>query len=157
MSKKIVIYNGAETSLDLSSISETLTFIEQVVIPNIFQNDQENLLRSVKFLKVSKNDSIKSSVDKLQSFTFHKDTVCLYSYGPHIQKLLSIVEIAKSTIDTNCKQWNKLTNFELSQEGRNELLEKRTIVPILIAFLTISEEFNYDFFKNELNGFTKQY
>lgn len=48
-------------------------------------------------------------------------------------------------------QWNKLTSFDIIKEGRNELLEKKLKVPILIAFVSGSDAMGLN-----LHGFTKQ-
>ena len=115
----------------------------------------------IQYHGVSKNDNIKQSVNKLNkqidadNESFEKQrALCIYSYGPHIQKMLSILEIFKKSYSNNDKklyQWNKLTSFDIIGEGRNELLEKRLKVPILVTLVSDSETMDLN-----LNLFSKQ-
>lgn len=159
MADRVALYNNTKTDLDLKSASDTLHYIEEQVIPGLLQNDKD-FVGKILFQKISKNDNIERVVNKLNTFDLNNNFVCIYSYGPHVQKMLSIVEIFKKmkTVnkDTKIIQWNKLTMFKLIEEGRNELLEKKTIIPICITFITCSETLTSTVFENDQNKFTKQ-
>ncbi|CAL9734118.1 ribonucleases P/MRP protein subunit Pop6p [Monosporozyma servazzii] len=152
-----VLYSEHPTDLDLTNQVQSYKYIQEIIIPNLLVDDNK-LLTCIKYFKVTKNDKIKSILENLQK---HQQTglICLYGYGPHLQKLLSIIELYKTKIldNTPFKQYNKLTSFDVISQGRNELLDRKTKVPILISFFTINEAFfNLDTFTNEKYGFTEQ-
>ena len=49
-----------------------------------------------------------------------------------------------------------MITFKNIEEGRNELLEKKTIVPILITLMTTSDSLTSSIFQNDKNMFTQQ-
>lgn len=150
-----VYFNSQLINVDLKDQSSTNKYIQEVLIRN-FINSDPDLFDEIIFRKVTKNDKINEAVNKLSSFIDQKKVYCLYSYGPHIQKMISIIEIFKRSQDINLTQWNKLANFELVEQGRNELLSKKTKVPILIAFLKFDKDFTSLTFENDKNCFSKQ-
>ncbi|CAB4256777.1 similar to Saccharomyces cerevisiae YGR030C POP6 Subunit of both RNase MRP and nuclear RNase P [Maudiozyma barnettii] len=154
-----VQYKGADIPVELSSTSNTLNFIQEHIIPDLLRDDP-TLQEKIIFNKISKNSSIEKVVDRLCQKDSENHFICIYSYGPHLQKLLSIVEIFKKvkTEKDNVKinQWTKMAMFKTVEEGRNELLEKKTIVPILITFITVSASLTSPVFENDQNMFTNQ-
>ncbi|CAL9728918.1 ribonucleases P/MRP protein subunit Pop6p [Monosporozyma unispora] len=156
MSGKI-LYSEHNTDLDLNNQTKSYKYIQDIIIPNLLIDDNK-LLACIKYFKVTKNDKIKSTLDNLQKHQ-QDGIICLFGYGPHLQKLLSIIELYKSKIlqDKPFKQYNKLTSFDVVSQGRNELLDKKVKVPILITFITVNEAFfKLDTFTNEKYGFTEQ-
>ncbi|EJS43693.1 pop6p [Saccharomyces arboricola H-6] len=157
---KSVYYNETNANLDLNSCGQCLRFLQETIIPSL-ANDSNNS-SSIQYHGISKNDNIKQSINKLDKQTTaaagnsgkQQQVLCVFSYGPHIQKMLSILEIfRKKCIKDNKKlhQWNKLTSFDITKEGRNELLDKKLKVPILITFISDSEITDLN-----LHLFTKQ-
>ncbi|CAI6516297.1 AIS_HP2_G0019240.mRNA.1.CDS.1 [Saccharomyces cerevisiae] len=156
---KGVYYNEINTNLEISSSGQCLRFIQETIVPSLTNNGDNTT--SIQYHGISKNDNIKQSINKLKKQVCTTDgnsgqqrVLCVFSYGPHIQKMLSILEIFKKDyIKSNKKiyQWNKLTSFDIKREGRNELLEKKLKVPILIAIVSRSEAMNLN-----LHLFTKQ-
>ena len=154
-----VYYNEISRDLDISSSTQCLRFLKETVIPSLANNGNNST--SIQYHGISKNDNIKKSVNKLDKQINIADrslglqqVVCIFSYGPHIQKMLSILEIfKKGYIKSNKKiyQWNKLTSFDIKREGRNELQEERLKVPILVTLVSDSEIIDLN-----LHSFTKQ-
>ncbi|CCD24709.1 ribonuclease P/MRP protein subunit POP6 NDAI_0D03950 [Naumovozyma dairenensis CBS 421] len=135
-----VQYKRNETDLDISTQTQCFQFIQEKIIPDLLNLNADFDRSKINYFKISKNDNIKQKVEKLQTVT-SGECVCAYAYGPHLQKMLSILEICKNVVKKNdlegsISQWNHLTCFELVQEGRNELLEKKINVPILISVIT---------------------
>lgn len=157
MSKVLnVQYNGQLAPIDLTHQFQCMEYIQNHVIPSCMDGTIE--IGTISYRKITKNDNIKETIDKLE--TLDTPYVCLYSYGPHIQKLLSIVEILKKVllekqVDTP-RQWNKLTCFNLTTEGRNELLEKHTRVPILITMIEIPNKKPLESLDLPWKSFTQQ-
>ncbi|SMN22480.1 similar to Saccharomyces cerevisiae YGR030C POP6 Subunit of both RNase MRP and nuclear RNase P [Maudiozyma saulgeensis] len=154
-----VLYKGSDIPVELNSTSATLNFIQEHIVPDLLRDDP-TLTEKIIFNKISKNSNIERTVDILCQKDSVNNFICIYSYGPHLQKLLSIVEIFKKvksdTSDVKINQWNKMAMFKTVEEGRNELLEKKTIVPILITFITTSQSLASPVFENDKNMFTKQ-
>ena len=87
-------------------------------------------------------------MDQLAAIT--ADTFVLVAYGVHVQKALSIIEIFKTTENGKAlHQFNKLDSFIEIKAGRNELLDRKVNLPILITLFTKQEV-------KSLNKFTKQ-
>lgn len=145
------------TDLDLADQSGIFEFIKSQIILTLLNNDQK-LIATTSFFKINKNNKIKITIDNIAKFD-NDNLVCLFAYGPHLQKLLSVVELYKSKIISSkeFRQWNKLTSFDVQSEGRNELLEKKVKVPIMITFITTNPKlFQLPQFQNEEIGFTEQ-
>lgn len=75
-------------------------FSKKSVMPSLANNGNNST--SIQYHGISKNDNIKKSVNKLDKQINIADrslglqqVVCIFSYGPHIQKMLSILEIFK--------------------------------------------------------------
>lgn len=156
---KKVNYCGHLTELNLDNQVECYKYIRDVIIHNLL-NDEPGFLSNIKFFKITRNDKIKSVLENIQKHQ-EGNLICLFGYGPHLQKQLSIAELYKSKIlsdkSTPFKQWNKLLAFDVVSQGRNELLDKRIKVPILLIFFTTNEEyFKSGIFTNEKYGFTEQ-
>lgn len=154
-----VLYCGHPTELDLLDQVNSYKYIKNIIIPNLLLDDRE-LLNKIRFFKVTKNDKIKNVLDNLKKFQ-NNEIVCIYAYGQHLQKLLSIVELYKTKILLNgkieFKQWNKLSSFDVISQGKNELLDKKIKVPILLTFITTNKVyFKLETFINETNGFCEQ-
>ena len=142
-----VYYNAINRDLDISSSSQCLRFLQETVIPSLASNTDNST--SILYHGISKNDNIKQSINKLNKqinatdgSSSQQHALCVFSYGPHIQKMLSILEIFKKGYIKNNKklyQWNKLTSFDITREGRNELHENRLKVPILVTLVSDSE------------------
>ena len=161
MTEHKVLFNGQSTGLDLASVQRVLQYIKDKVIPNVLDVKAatdtvadvatvKTPLDTMEYVKITKNDSIERLVDKLKRIDVSGTAMCLYSYGPHIQKMLSIIEIYKKTVQSRKSeagsatdnvepiQWNKLLRFQVVSRGRNELLEKKIMVPIMITVIAPS-------------------
>lgn len=153
-------FNGEDAQLNLADQIQCMQFIRDRVIPGCIENSQSLEDRVIVFRKITKNDSIQQSLERLESSDSR--FVCLYAYGPHVRKLLSVVELLKKILSKKMnengqpRQWNKLSCFMSVQLGRNELLEKRTRVPILISVIEKSPEASETKFELGLKGFTLQ-
>lgn len=154
-----VEYEDKVVQIELANQSQSMQFIKDVVIPSLL-NESHGVLNELTYRKVTKNDSIQQAIEKLEKVS--SQFLCIYSYGAHIQKMLSILEIFKKVMkkDPNgtgeLHQWNKLTSFVCTQQGRNELLEKRTRVPILISLVRMSTLLPAFVLELEQAGFTAQ-
>lgn len=149
----MITFMGKEHNVDINSQSHCNDIILEHITDGILTNE---LAPSFSMLKINKNQNIKDRVETLLKSELKN--YCLFAYGPHIQKLLSVVEIFKSKQkDMNLIQYNKLQNFEVVENGPNELIEKKIRVPVLICFLLSDKSLcNRDIFRDESNQFTKQ-
>ena len=179
MTKHEVLFNGQSTGLDLTSAQQVLKYIKDKVIPSVLGSQavgdveaatDKTPLDTMEYVKITKNDSIERLVGKLRTIDVSSTAICLYSYGPHIQKMLSSIEIYKNTMQSRKSkaksatdnvepvQWNKLLRFQVITQGRNELLEKKVMVPIMITIIAPSGSTSVlEALRNQnLGGFTKQ-
>lgn len=151
-------FDGEDAHIDLDDQGQCMQFIRDKVIPGCVDDCQALEGEMIMFRKITKNNSIQQTLEKLEAGKSR--FVCVYAYGPHIHKLLSVVEIfkkissRKSESKVTLKQWNKLSSFVSVQQGQNELLEKRTRVPILIT--VIARPSDQEPLELPLKGFTQQ-
>ncbi|CAH02196.1 ribonuclease P/MRP protein subunit POP6 [Kluyveromyces lactis] len=145
-------YNEIEVEgIDPSTYVECSTYIKEKIIPETLRsagwnNASETSVGAI--ISYSKNSNIKQCVDQLAAIT--ADTFVLVAYGVHVQKALSIIEIFKTTENGKAlHQFNKLDSFIEIKAGRNELLDRKVNLPILITLFTKQEV-------KSLNKFTKQ-
>lgn len=154
-----VQYKGNDVPVQIDSITGTLNYIQEHILPEIFKDDT-TITDKLIYSKISKNSNIEKTVTSLCNKDIDDKFICLYSYGSNTQKMLSIIEIfkkVKSEKDSKqIRQWNKMITFKNIEEGRNELLEKKTIVPILITLMTTSDSLTSSIFQNDKNMFTQQ-
>ncbi|KAG0661196.1 hypothetical protein C6P45_001416 [Maudiozyma exigua] len=154
-----VQYKGTDVPVQISSITNTLNYIQEHILPDIFEDDP-TITEKLIYSKISKNSNIEKTVTALCNKEIDDKFICLFSYGSNIQKMLSIVEIFKKVKTEKdlkqMRQWNKMISLKNIEEGRNELLEKKTIVPILITLITTSESLTSPIFQNDKNMFTQQ-
>lgn len=157
----IVLFEGIKTDLNIENTAECSDYIRDKIVLKLFKR---NLLEdsNVCVKHLNKNSNIKKSVSELQtSFSAKKKTLVICSYGMHIQKMLSILEIFKASLTqekdkkeekaSSCfQQHNKLACFTLVTVGRNELLDKKTSVPILVTVIASPEN------ELDLEGFNQQ-
>ncbi|KAL3232516.1 Ribonucleases P/MRP protein subunit POP6 [Nakaseomyces bracarensis] len=144
-----VLYNGLDTQLSLDNYSQCFDFIKAQIIPNILSGN-------VIVEKITKNDKISNRVSRLETVLKEKRIIVVVSYGDHIQKMASIVEITKSKFE-GVDQWNKLLSFQQIRPGKNELLEKAVRVPILITVLCVDKKLELpQELKVSSSGFFKQ-
>ena len=150
-----ILYNNEETNLDLSKQVETSNFIKDKIIEDLvaFLGDEE-IANNIDYQKITKNCNIHQVVERLKK-TSHK-WLCIYGYGEHLQKMISIIEIYKQKQEKQCRQWNRLFSFQSIETGRNELLEKRKKIPILISFITYGNDPEPLIFQEESYNFSKQ-
>ncbi|CDO92271.1 unnamed protein product [Kluyveromyces dobzhanskii CBS 2104] len=132
-------YEGIELEgIDASNYVECSTYIKDKIIPETLRSagwdsSSEKPIDSI--MSYSKNSNIKQCVDQLVAKT--PDSFAIVSYGIHIQKALSIIEIFKSTESGKpLHQFNKLDTFVEVKPGRNELLDRKVNVPILITIFS---------------------
>lgn len=154
-----VFYCGHPVEIDLLDQVNSYKYIKEVIIPNQLLDDTE-LLSKIKYFKITKNDKIKNLLENLKKHQ-NDGIICMFAYGQHLQKILSVVELYKTKIllaeKTEFKQWNKLLSFDVISQVKNELLDKKIKVPILLIFITTNKEyFNLKTFTNETNGFCEQ-
>lgn len=119
-----------------------MDLIQNEIIQRILGDKKFLYQDNVRFRKITKNDNIKQTIDKLQKDNLKEEIQCFYSYGIHLQKMLSVIEIYKRVVknsSTKLEQYNKLTNFVAIEEGRNVLLEKKTRIPVLIVFISAEQ------------------
>ncbi|CAR25967.1 hypothetical protein ZYGR_0A05380 [Zygosaccharomyces rouxii] len=153
----VIEYCNKETGLQLPNYSECLKFIEDHVVPDMLAGSMMD--SKISYRKVTKNDSIRRVVEKLQAES--TPITCVFSYGPHIQKMLSILEIYKKVIykeDKTVKlhQWNKLNWFINKVETHNELIHTRKRVPILLVIIIREDDQLAARVQLESKGFTRQ-
>lgn len=138
-----VLYNGLDTGLSLDSCPQCIEYIK-TLLPDL----------DTPIEKVSKNDKISSRVNKIRGILKDNKSVAVVAYGVHVQKMASIVEITKKDIDS-VDQYNKLLSFEWIRPGKNELLDRKSRVPILVSLLSIDGQVP-DIVKTTSSGFYKQ-
>lgn len=162
MSESIrLIYQQKDVDVDPSNHSDVTAYISNVILPDTLRNcgmsesttpltGNSSKSVDITYVTFSKNSNIKQSVDSLVKKAGMNNDIVVVSYGMHIQKTLSIIEIFKST-DAGKKlhQFNRLDSFVEVKPGRNELLDHKVNIPILITAFTIEDVKN-------LSGFTKQ-
>ncbi|CUS22711.1 LAQU0S06e04302g1_1 [Lachancea quebecensis] len=134
-----LLYLNAETGLDVSDSPACFQYIADKILPSLL--DELELPKCyVRYL--SKNTKIEEYVAELASQLADKRTLVLYSYGSHVQKAVTIIELAKrhfaaETPGAGLDHRNKLSRFVNVVPGRNELLERRVNVPVLVALITV--------------------
>lgn len=158
MSESIrLIYQQKDVDVDPSNHSDVTAYISNVILPDTLRNcgmsesttpltGNSSKSVDITYATFSKNSNIKQSVDSLVKKAGMNNDIVVVSYGMHI----SIIEIFKST-DAGKKlhQFNRLDSFVEVKPGRNELLDHKVNIPILITAFTIEDVKN-------LSGFTKQ-
>lgn len=151
MSEKL-LYLNRETELEASNYSACIEFIRQRLVSVVEEDVRKvNDSKPIHVTSFSKNANIKDSVERLLKLCDKDTDLLLVTYGPHVQKTLSIIEIFKSSITDkkSLHQFNKLDTLTSIKPGRNELLDSRVNVPILTVLFTHAD-------KNVISGFTKQ-
>lgn len=149
----MISYMGEKHDIDINSQVQCNEVISQYITTKILTSD---MVQKFTMLKISKNHNIKDKVETLLKNELKN--YCLFAYGPHIQKLLSVVEIFKSRQpDIKWKQYNKIQNFDIVKNGPNELIDKKISIPILICFIISDDDLSANVvFEDERNQFTKQ-
>ena len=156
MTQTGLYYNDALTPVDPGVRNDVFQYVRNSIVPSILQDDKE-IQKHIIYHRVILGDSVAKCTKRFAEQDPSTHLLCIYAYGPHIQKMVSAVEVYKKTLgQTKVTQWNKMTMFRLVEPGVNELLEKKTIVPILVTFITTSEALNSPVFDNDLHQFTKQ-
>ncbi|EDO15985.1 hypothetical protein Kpol_499p13 [Vanderwaltozyma polyspora DSM 70294] len=141
--------------------NECLNLIENLILDQVLLNEKKKIEKSI---KITKNDNIKKSIDRLLKLFSNdtdggKRTICLYSLGNNLQKLLTILQIFKKIQKNTVKiiQYNKLTSFnQVTNKKGNELLESKKFIPILIVILTTEKITDNNSLNLESLGFTRQ-
>ncbi|AQZ13068.1 POP6 (YGR030C) [Zygosaccharomyces parabailii] len=150
-----VEYCNRDTGLHLPSQSQCMQFVQEHVVPDMLKMTDGS--PEMSFRRVTKNDNIKQAVERL--YNDSSPVTCIFAYGPHIQKMLSILEICKKALaeqnQGELHQWNRLACFVLIEEGRNDLVECRRRVPILVSIVTKTVEAASQL-QLEMKGFTRQ-
>ncbi|QLG70904.1 hypothetical protein HG535_0A08500 [Zygotorulaspora mrakii] len=137
-----VEFENSVLDIDLKDQRRSMDLIQNEIIQRILGDKKFLYQDNVRFRKITKNDNIKQTIDKLQKDNLKEEIQCFYSYGIHLQKMLSVIEIYKRVVknsSTKLEQYNKLTNFVAIEEGRNVLLEKKTRIPVLIVFISAEQ------------------
>ncbi|GMM57849.1 ribonuclease P/MRP protein subunit [Maudiozyma humilis] len=154
MTKTGLYYNDALTGVDVAARDEVLRYIRESVVPALLREDPA-IQKRVAYCQVVSTDSVAQCAARFAHADPANSLICIYAYGSHVQKMVSAVEVYKKTLD-GAVQWNRLTMFRSVEPGVNELLEKKKIVPVLVAFITTSADLNSAVFDNDLHMFTKQ-
>lgn len=154
-------FGGQDTSVATDDNLKCFHYIEHQVIPSLIAAQDRQLLKEpkVQYISVSKNSKIREKVARLHKELVSENLICLFAYGPHIQKMLSIIELSKSkwTGKSPIEQRNKLSSFKMVVHGPNELIDKNRNVPILVSYISNEPEvFKIGTFANESLGFTAQ-
>lgn len=150
---RVILFHGRVVDVELTNYKLCFQFIRDNLVSNFINNFSDE-----DFIEISKNSKITKTVSSIQDklkLETRRIPLIICSYGSHIQKSLSIIEIFKSLSGNhqNYKQLNKLSEFTYIIPGRNELLEQKINIPILIVCF-IPTKYNYD--ELLLNGFTLQ-
>lgn len=129
-------YQNAPTDLKLSDTALCFKYIGDKVVPSLLDEiDTEQCY--IRYL--SKSTKIPDYVEDLVSqFTAGK-TLVLYSYGSHVQRAVTLIELVKKQLageTFDLLHSNKLSCFVNVVPGRNELLERKINVPILVAVMS---------------------
>lgn len=159
----VVEYSNKETDLQLLNYSQCLKFIQEHVVPDMLAGSNING-NEITYRKITKNDNIRETVDKLQSDPL--PVTCIFTYGPHIQKMLSILEIYKKVIYENSDdsrsnikihQWNKLSWFTNKVDSKNELIQTCKRIPIMLTVVIKDEGDQFSSkIQLESRGFSRQ-
>ncbi|SCU80527.1 LAMI_0B02784g1_1 [Lachancea mirantina] len=149
----MLFFEGKPTQLSPKDTVKCFKYIEKEVLRSLVS---EKLLAESYVKYVSKNTQIKDFVAELQQrCTDSHQSILLYSYGAHVQKAVTVVEIFKKEMRRGdaddapaqkggIKQYNALSCFVNVVQGRNELLERKLNIPVLIVALVPSErEFSF--------------
>lgn len=109
----IVLFEGIKTDLNIENTAECSDYIRDKIVLKLFKR---NLLEdsNVCVKHLNKNSNIKKSVSELQtSFSAKKKTLVICSYGMHIQKMLSILEIFKASFAYTGERQKRRKGFQL--------------------------------------------
>lgn len=152
-------FDNEALDADLNDQIGSMNLIEKQVIPRLLGQSTWLNASNIKYRKITKNDNIKQTIHKLEKCDLKQEIQCIYSYGNHLQKMLSVIEIYKKVLEAKsikCQQYNRITCFTSVQEGRNLLLEKKIRVPIMVVFIVDGEHSDSPKDLLEQGGFTRQ-
>lgn len=152
-------FDNEALDADLNDQIGSMNLIEKQVIPRLLGQSTWLNASNIKYRKITKNDNIKQTIHKLEKGDLKEEIQCIYSYGNHLQKMLSVIEIYKKVLEAKsikCQQYNRITCFTSVQEGRNLLLEKKIRVPIMVVFIVDGEHSDSPKDLLEQGGFTRQ-
>ncbi|SCU90675.1 LANO_0D09582g1_1 [Lachancea nothofagi CBS 11611] len=129
-----VLYRNASTGLKASQTTECLGFIRDKILPAAMSDlDFDSC-----FIRyVTKNTKTGDYATEMIAQLAQKKTVVVYSYGSHIQRAVTTLELVKSRAKLeNLEQKNTLDRFVNVVPGRNELLDRKINLPILISIVS---------------------
>ncbi|SCU83350.1 LADA_0C10902g1_1 [Lachancea dasiensis] len=129
----VLLYHNAPTGLKTSQTAECCAFIRDKCLPAVIPQPNSGQL----FIKyATKNTNTEEYVTEMVQQLLLNNTVVVYAYGPHIQRAITILELVKARAEIKkAHQTNSLDRFVNVVPGRNELLDRKINVPILIAVL----------------------
>ncbi|SCU77424.1 LAFA_0A01662g1_1 [Lachancea sp. 'fantastica'] len=127
-----VLYRNTETGLKIAQTVDCNAFIRDKVVPSVIAD------RNVEQCHVryaTKNTKTQEYVAELTEQLKEGKCVVLFAYGPHVQRAVTILELLKTRWDekTTLTQQNSLERFVNVVPGRNELLDRKLNVPILVS------------------------
>ncbi|AMD21843.1 HFL013Wp [Eremothecium sinecaudum] len=145
-----LLYNELKLDATLSNTEECFNSIRDIIITKLILNevDPDNCIQ------VQKKSQIQPLVSHItQKLTHEQKPILLYSYGQHIHRQISVLEVVKTKLreqQFNFHQYNNLSCLVQISQGRNELLQKKINIPVMLIIIASKELIM------SLEGFQKQ-
>ncbi|SCU78970.1 LAME_0A06656g1_1 [Lachancea meyersii CBS 8951] len=128
-----VLYHNAQTGLRIAQTAECNAFIRDKIVPTAISNRD---IEKCHICYATKNTKTEEFVSELLNQLQQEKCLVLFAYGPHIQRAVTILELVKTRAGTETlQQTNTLERFVNVVPGRNELLDRKLNVPILVAVI----------------------
>ncbi|CEP63678.1 ribonuclease P/MRP protein subunit POP6 LALA0_S08e08108g [Lachancea lanzarotensis] len=134
-----VLYRNIETGLKIAQSVDCNAFIRDKIVPTVIA-DREIAIEKCHVRYATKNTKTEEYVSELTEQLRQGKSVVLFAYGPHIQRGVTILELVKTRWDAKepLEQQNTLDRFVNVVPGRNELLDRKLNVPILVSVLEMT-------------------
>ncbi|AGO13508.1 AaceriACL177Wp [[Ashbya] aceris (nom. inval.)] len=135
-----MLYRGEEIAAQLDVPESCFNYIRNELLDHVLDAGKRGLFNDEDTcMQVSKATHVENVVQRAtQSIADNGRAVLLYSYGQHVQRMLGAVEILKAKLQDQkigYEQFNHLSCLVHVGPGRNELLETRVNIPVLLVVL----------------------
>ncbi|AAS51051.1 ACL177Wp [Eremothecium gossypii ATCC 10895] len=132
-------YQGEEIDAQLDVPESCFNYIRNELLNHVLDADKRALFNNEETcIQISKATHVEVGVQRAMQSIAENRAVLLYSYGQHVQRQLGAVEILKATLQERkigYEQFNHLSCLAHVGPGRNELLETRVNIPVLLVIV----------------------
>ncbi|AET40548.1 ribonuclease P/MRP protein subunit POP6 Ecym_6160 [Eremothecium cymbalariae DBVPG len=142
-----LLFNGQPIPANLAEPETCFAYIKAKIIDCLLLevHGQRDRFAVDAYAQIGSQDQVQTVVRRLLvKLAEKKQPVLMYSYGKHVQRLLSTVETLKKQLcdrEFPFEQFNHMSCFVHVRVGRNELLEQRINIPVLVVVIAPEGEF----------------